>query len=311
MPQIFYRAPLPNKPKPTPSIITIKAHRPWLCPVLFVLIVVVIGVGGLFLHNQSVQAIGQNNKTVIEEYWVEQEKTRQQLEQTRKNNARLETQNQELYAEFSKLSLIVRTTQADQETYSKVLQSLSQLQKENRDLKEELGFYQHLLNQSQSSKSSMPKGVIANVILGIDDKGGQYPYKLVLTQWTKEPTVLEGTVQIDLLGKLNNQTKRLTMKQITPDSINTLTYKLTYFQRIEGQTSEIFITQSRRFFERFEKPDFIKDSRRWKFQVSLSTVRYLFYFLPRLEGRHLRSLWREGGRILCGIGKEFFQLRMR
>ncbi|HIE01019.1 MAG TPA: hypothetical protein EYP59_12155 [Thiotrichaceae bacterium] len=234
MPQIFYRAPLPNKPKPTPSIITIKAHRPWLCPVLFVLIVVVIGVGGLFLHNQSVQAIGQNNKTVIEEYWVEQEKTRQQLEQTRKNNARLETQNHELHAEFSKLSLIVRTTQAEQETYSKVLQSLSQLQKENRDLKEELSFYQHLLNRSQSSKSSMPNGVIANVILGIDDKGGQYPYKLVLTQWTKEPTVLEGTVQIDLLGKLNNQTKRLTMKQITPDSINRLTYKLTYFQRIEG-----------------------------------------------------------------------------
>jgi len=234
MPEIFYRAPLPNKPKPTPSIITLKPHRPWLCPVLLILSVIVIGVGGLFLHKKSVQAIGQNHQTVIEEHWVEQEKTHQQLENTRKKNASLATQNDELHAEFSKLSMIVRSTKEGQETYKKVLQSLSQLQKENRDLKEELSFYQHLLKFFQSSKSKMPKGVIANVMLGIDDKSGRYPYKLVLTQWTKEAKVEQGTVQIDLRGKLNNQTKRLKMKQITPDSINRLTYKLTYFQRLEG-----------------------------------------------------------------------------
>lgn len=232
MPEIFYRAPLPNKSKPTPSIITIKTHRPWLCPVLLTLSVIVIGVGGLFLHNNSVQTIGQNHQTVIEEHWVEQEKTRQQLEKSLQNNASLATLNDELR---TKLSMIVHTTQAGQETYSKVLQSLSQLQKENRDLKEELSFYQHLLNFLQSSKSSMPKRVIPNIILGgIDDKNGHYPYKLVLTQWTKEAKVQQGRVQIDLLGKLNKQTKRLTMKQITADSIKALRYKFTYFQRIEG-----------------------------------------------------------------------------
>jgi regulator of replication initiation timing len=229
MPEIFYRAPLPNKAKPTPSIITVKAHRPWLCPVLLVFCVLVIGVGGLFLHNQSVQAIGQNHHAVIEEHWLEQEKIRQQLEKALQNNASLATQNQELR---TKLSMIVRTTQAGQETYSKVLQSLTQLQKENRDVKEELSFYQHLLKVFQSSNSSMPEGVIVNVMLGIDEKNRHYPYKMVLTQWTA--SLVEGRVQIDVLGKLNNRTKRLTMKKITPNSISALPYKLSYFQRFEG-----------------------------------------------------------------------------
>jgi hypothetical protein len=138
MPKIFYRAPSPPKPKPGPSIITVRQHHPWLCPVVVVLSVVVVITFGLLLYQKHVKAVLQSRQALIELKLQEQQTNRLQYESIIQKNANLMAQNQELR---DKLTTIVQTTLTSQKTYTEVLQSLTQLQLENRDLKEELIFY--------------------------------------------------------------------------------------------------------------------------------------------------------------------------
>lgn len=237
---IFYQEPLPAKPKPVPGIVTIKQHSSWRCPLLVVLTIVVIGMIGLFLSQNSLQTIRQSRQTFIKQHWQEQDENRQQLKRTLQKNANLMAQNKELRA---KLTMIVRTTQKGQKTYANVLQTLKQVQKENHDLAEELNFYKHLLTSSKSKLSSMPEIVVTNFMLDYEQKSKHYPYQLVLTQWAKDAKVAQGIVQISLLGLMNGKTKRLNMKSITDNAIEKQNYKVHYFQRLEGylQIPEAFI----------------------------------------------------------------------
>jgi regulator of replication initiation timing len=242
MPKIFYKPPSPPKPKPGPSIITVRQHHPWLCPIVVVLSVVVVTTIGLFLYQKHIKAVQQSRQALIELKLQEQHFNRQQLKNIIQKNANLITQNQELR---DKLTTIVQTTQESQNTYTQVLQSLTQLQVENRDLKEELIFYKHLLTSTISSKSSTQVEV-THFTLNYDNENQFYPYKLVLTQWTKEAQLAEGLVQIRLLGKENGKTKLLNMESITDNHIEALEYQLTYFQRISDylQLPKGFIPES-------------------------------------------------------------------
>jgi len=242
---LIYRQPLPSKPKPVPGVMTIRQHRSWVCPVLIVLTIVVGGGIGLFLWQSTIQALRQNRQVAIELQLQEIQKYRQQLKKAFQQNADLTAQNANLTAQNAnltaqnkelqdKLTMTVRTTQLDQKTYAQVLQSLSQLQAKNRDLKEELNFYRHLLTSTGASSENQNVSV-ANFTLNYDEKSRRYPYRLVLTQLTKEIKVAEGSVQIHLTGKARGKTKRLKMKQITKNKVNSLKYQLLYFKRIENE----------------------------------------------------------------------------
>ncbi|HDN26061.1 MAG TPA: hypothetical protein ENG03_02995 [Thioploca sp.] len=232
MPQIFYRAPSPAKPKAAPSVMKVRQHRPWICPLAIVLTAVASTVIGRFLYYHGTQAIIHNTQTVIKYHQQELEESHQQLKSTQQENVRVLAQNKELRA---KLAMMVRTTQEGQETYANVLNTLSQLQKESSDLTEELSFYKRLLTSSKPSKSSMSEVVMTHFTLGFDEKSGRYPLKMILTQWTKEATVAQGIIQIHVLGQSNGKNKRLTMKSITKKSIEVLKYEVHYFQRIEDE----------------------------------------------------------------------------
>jgi regulator of replication initiation timing len=230
MPQkIFYRAPPRNKPKPAPSIVTVKPHRPWLCPLLVVLTIVGLGVIGWFFYHHGTQAIVHNTQAIIKYSTQEVEESHLELKKHQQENAHLKVQNEQLR---TKLAMMVHTTQKGQETYTQVLQTLNQLQKESRDLEEEVNFYQRLLSLAPQ-KSSKPEEVVIYFTLKFDDESGHYPYKLILTQWAKEAKVAQGTAQIQVLGQSHG--KRLFIESITENSSDTLKYSVHYFQRIEGE----------------------------------------------------------------------------
>ncbi len=238
---LFYRHPLPAKPKPVPSVMTIKQHRSWVCPMGVVLTIVVMGTIGLFLWQSSVQAIRQNRQIAIEQQLEELDKSRHQLEKAFQQNASLiaqnatlTAQNKEIRDQLTELTERVRIAQAEQKTYASVLQSFSQSQEINQDLKEELSFYRRLLTSTKTASKNQAVAV-ANFTLNYDKKSGRYPYKLVLTQWTKKLKIAEGIVQIHLIGKAHGKTKRLKMNQITKNSVDSLKYELLYFRRIEHE----------------------------------------------------------------------------
>ncbi len=203
--QIFYHHPLPSKQKPVPTVMAVKQHRPWLCPLLLFTTIITVIVGGLYLWNASVKALRQDKQNFIEQY-LKNQPTQPTISETQKLKLKLET--------------VISTAE-------KMAQSLSQLQEQHLDATEELNFYKHLVNSS-STKS----GVVVSSF-ALHKMARDYIYKLVLTQ--QNTKTANGTVQINLVGKLNSKTKRFNMVAITEDSIPAINYKINYFERFTGK----------------------------------------------------------------------------
>ncbi len=218
---LFYRSPLPTKAKPGPTVLTIKPHRPWVCPVLMVLVVGMVLWGGMLLCQHSTQSLDHSLRTLLEE-------RSQTLTVIEQENLGLRTQNQELQEQIETL---IKSTQTDQETYAKVLQTLNQLQGERYDLVEELDFYKKLLI---STTTGAGKLVVNGFTVTHQDETDIYPYKLVLSNVSKEPVLYEGNLQLEIHGKINGKKKKLSMKEVTPDTIGFLSYRVIYFQRLQG-----------------------------------------------------------------------------
>lgn len=231
--QIQYRYRPPKKPKLKVGVMNIKPYRSWICPLLIVLCIIIMGVGGLFLWERNIQDFRKGRQVVIAQQLEEIDKARQVLEQAFQKNTTLAQQKADLIVKNKalqdKLATTMRTTQVDQKTYTQVLQSLNKLQEKNSDLKEELVFYQRLL----TSPNLENPVEVSNFTLNNDN--GLYPYKLVLTQLTRALKLAEGTIEIQLIGEIRGKTKRLKMKEITKNAINSLRYQLLYFQRIENK----------------------------------------------------------------------------
>ena len=205
--QIFYHHPLPPKQKRVPTVMAVKQHRPWLCPLLLFITIIIVIVGGLYLWNVSVQTLRQDKQSFVEQYLKEHPVQTISLDA------------QELKSE---LETVVSTAET-------MAQSLTQLQEQHLDATEELNFYRHLVN-SPTTKS----GVVVNSF-ALHKAAKDYIYKLVLTQQNKK--LATGTVQINLVGKVNGKIKKFNMVAITEDSIPAINYKINYFQRFTGKIS--------------------------------------------------------------------------
>ncbi len=233
--RIQYRYRPPPKPKLKAGVMTIKPYRFWICPLLVVLCFIIIVVGGLFLWERNIQVFRKGRQVAIAQQLEEIDKVRNELEKASQKNTTLAKQRADLIAKNKglqeKLATTMRTTQIDQKTYVQVLQSLNKLQEKNSDLKEELVFYQRLL----TSPNLENPVEVSHFTLNYDKKSGHYPYKLVLTQLTKVLKLAEGTIEIQLIGEIRGKTKRLKMKEVTKNSVNSLRYQLLYFQRIENK----------------------------------------------------------------------------
>lgn len=203
--QIFYHHPAPSKKKRVPTVMAVKQHQPWLCPILLFITIVTVVVGGLYLWNSSVQSLRQDRQNFIEQY----------LQDAPAQSVNLEVQELQ-----SKLETVVSTAED-------LAQSLSNLQEQRLDITEELNFYKQLTTISKPSKK------VAISSFSLHKNAEHYLYKLVLTQ--QNAKIATGAVQINLIGKSNGKTKFLNMTAITEDSMPAIDYKINYFQRITGK----------------------------------------------------------------------------
>lgn len=240
MPAIFYRAPPPPKSKPGPGVITVKPHHPWHCRMMVGLTLITTTGLGIFLYQNSLQVLGNQQQVLAKKNILEQESYRQQMEQLQLQNVSLSQHNQELR---NKLTDVVRTTQHSQSAYAETLDFLKQTLEENREIKEELSYYKELLKAYPTL--SEPK-LIPQFTLYYDEINDRYLYHLVLIHWTREAQMSGGRLQFKVLGH-NTQgiKKELTMKQIMTDAPDAITYNVLYFQRIKNylQIPDHFIPQ--------------------------------------------------------------------
>ncbi len=182
--------------KTAPSVMRVKEHRPWLCPLLFVSTMMLIGVILLY----TIFIGGYEN-------FIEQQQ-QADMESILQQNASFAKQNVELR---SQLAMVVRTTQQSQKTYSQVLQSLS-------DLTEELNFYKRILQTSPAKKPN--KLLVSKFSLSYDKNKKQYLYQIILTRWIAKAAT--GIMEINIEGDRTNKT------------IEHKNYNFMFFKKING-----------------------------------------------------------------------------
>ncbi|MBE9561444.1 MAG: hypothetical protein IMF12_01090 [Proteobacteria bacterium] len=205
--QIFYHHPAPSKKKPVPTVMAVKQHRPWLCPIILFTTIVMVIIGGLYLWNTSVKSLRQEQQRFMEQYLQEE-------------NLALPPVTLEAKELQSKLEAVVFTAEG-------LAKSVNNLQEQELNLTEELNFYKSLVNSKQTSSKVMVSS------FALYKNAEHYIYKLVLTQHNSKVAI--GTVRINLIGKINDTVKNLDMATITKKSISAINYELNYFQRFIGE----------------------------------------------------------------------------
>jgi Tfp pilus assembly protein PilE len=195
--------------KIAPSVMRVKEHHPWLCPLLFLLTMILIGVILLYAI-----FIGGYESFIQRQQQADMESILQQNASFAKQNAELRSQ----------LAMVVRTTQQSQNTYTQVLQSLS-------DLTEEINFYKRILQTSPTKKTN--KLLVSKFSLSYDNNKKQYLYQIILTRWTAKAAT--GIMEINIEGEINGS--------LTNHTIEHIKYNFMFFKRINShfQLPEGFI----------------------------------------------------------------------
>jgi len=229
---IFYRQPSSSKAKPGPSVLKVKQHHPWLCPLLIASAIGAMGWLGIFFCHRNTQSLEHNWRLMLEQ-------NRQDLEAIHQDNVSLIAQNNELR---EKLLTLVETTQNDHDHYAKLLHNLEALQDERDNLKKEIKFYHTLLTTPKADSTQIS---IQELIVHPTEQQHAYRFEVILIQRAQNPKTQSGQIQFELIGQQANQHKRLAMQAITAEQITHLNYNVNYFQIIRGklQLPEQFIPE--------------------------------------------------------------------
>ncbi|GEM_PF-6696504 len=218
MVKIFYQPPPPTKPKPAPTVLNITPHRPWICPLLIVVLLLVFSVAALHWCRSSTQLLDQTLRELLAQ-------KNEELQVANEYSEQLQTQNAQLQQQMAE---IINTAQTDQETYAKVLDTLKQTRVEQQGIIEEINFYKRLLIAEDSVTGQL---AIENLLIQKGEAQNQYHYQVTLTHFAKMPTVNEGKLTLEVLGTSPKQ--RVNFSQLTGQAFKN--YKFFYFDKLTGQ----------------------------------------------------------------------------
>ncbi len=140
----------------------------------------------------------------------------------------LEQKNDELARE---LALVKRADRIDTKANEKLMQNLTEREREVQDVKERLSVCETLIAADEGKE-----GVRVHhfSLLGSPEPR-LYLFTLSLTNTPSQQKSVKGTVQIQAQGKLRGENKTLEWSQIAPKDAPKLDFDFQYFVRLEGR----------------------------------------------------------------------------
>lgn len=148
----------------------------------------------------------------------------EQLQQTRQD---LE---HELDRQQGQNAIIERSYQIETTSYKELHESISGLQGEISELKEELAFYRGIVSPDESSQGLN----VQDFKISHNGVERGYRYKLVLTQVLNNNLVARGTVSLGVEGLQDGELKVLDLAQLSPKKLSSMKFRFRYFQNMEG-----------------------------------------------------------------------------
>lgn len=199
------------------SSLVVKTHRPWQ---FFVAIVVL----SMFLASLTWMLLDRGHWSLIysrlgeNREWQHLWEVNQGLQEER-------------VALLERVVMLERTTSVDRQTAALLQNEIRSLQEKIYTLKEELEFYQGIMDSTRDAKGLNIQGIY------IEPLGGKQAFvlKLVLTNVTKNNSLAEGQMVITIVGRENEQARELKLEEIAMDEAINLGYKLRSFKRFESK----------------------------------------------------------------------------
>lgn len=146
------------------------------------------------------------------------------------SNTKLENENKELREQLIKLE---RISQVDRQTAVNLQEDMRKLQDRIYRLKEELEFYQGIMDSASQVEGLNVQGLHIVPL----SQPRSYRFKLILTHVTKSDKVTEGNIEITLEGMQDGSPKELDIGEVIVEKSFKLNYKFKHFKRLEGNVT--------------------------------------------------------------------------
>ncbi len=129
-------------------------------------------------------------------------------------------------------AVLERSSQIERQAYKQLEGTVTGLQDEILELKEELAFYRGIISPKDATKGLK----LQDFVLSGGDGERQYRFKVVLTQVLNNGTLARGNLQFEVEGLHKGETKRYTLSQMsdTKDKDGPA-FRFKYFQILEGE----------------------------------------------------------------------------
>jgi hypothetical protein len=195
--------------------LVIKRYRPWQRALWLVTGVLLLVSSGYVLYAGG-RSSGRAECALVGVY-------KDRLDQAQQ----LARENAELRAQVATLE---RSAQIEKAAYADVDQQLKRLQGELLQLREELAFYRGVVNATE------PGSGLKVQSLTVQRQGPDrvYHYRLVLTQFSKSVKVIEGTVDLSLVGEQEGRSVRLSLQDLSGEASQAVSFRFRNFQQVEG-----------------------------------------------------------------------------
>lgn len=129
-----------------------------------------------------------------------------------------------------KLLVLEQNSQVDKQAVALLQRELKQAQEENFRLREDLEFYQGIMNVQHDKNSPVVHGLRIRPLT----QGNGYRLELILLHVTNKDELFEGVLDIVVTGRQEGETKRLPLRGISLDKNRDYAVRFRNFQRFEN-----------------------------------------------------------------------------
>ncbi len=204
--------------------IVVTRERPWRRTLLIALSVGLLAVAawGLYSYTRAATVSGfASAKLEVEELRDERRRLTRDLRAAREEIGSLKEQ----------VVYVQRSTEIDTQACESVRLSMTELQAEASDLREQLAFYRGIVAPEQSRAGVR----VYEFKVAPAAAAGLYRYDLVLIQSVRHDRRVAGQVEIELQGKLKGADQRLPLAQLAAGETRNLVFSLKYFEEFSGE----------------------------------------------------------------------------
>ncbi|MCU7875386.1 MAG: hypothetical protein KZQ84_01055 [Candidatus Thiodiazotropha sp. (ex Lucinoma borealis)] len=144
---------------------------------------------------------------------------------------RVETLEQERNDLRRELAMVKQAADVDREALLAIRNQIKTLQDEGLKMEEELTFLRSIV--STSSKKQVLKLQNFKIEPGLEAQ--QYIYKFSVSQAINSGSVVNGKIEMTVMGLLDGQTKLLKLEQLSEEQLTSHKMRFRYYQNVEGK----------------------------------------------------------------------------